>query len=96
MESADNIEQAVLIALDYFDKIFPKEKELRNVMLEEVTESEEDIEHWEVTIGYSRLIQATTAQQLAGRQREVREYKVFSIRKSDGKVISITMRHLQF
>lgn len=91
MENANNIEDAVLAAIAFFGKIYA-DKDLRNVLLEEV--KERDNEHWDVTIGYSELEQEQPAMMaLTQGPRYRRVYKVLTVEKSTGAIKSMTLRN---
>ena len=88
--AAHNIEQAVLVALEFFNKIYAQSN-LRGVLLEKVRERDES--HWDVTIGYSQLEQdqpAMTALTQGAKYKRV--YKVLTVEKESGAVKSMVLR----
>ena len=92
MDNANNIEAAVLAAIAFFEKMYADEN-LRDVLLEEV--KERDDEHWDVTIGYSQLEQeqpAMTALTQGAKYKRV--YKVLTVEKSTAAIKSMTLRNI--
>jgi hypothetical protein len=88
--AAHNIEQAVLSALEFFNKIYAQSN-LRGVLLEEVRER--DANHWDVTIGYSQLEQdqpPMTA--LTQGAKYIRVYKILTVEKETAAVKSMVIR----
>jgi len=87
---AENIEQAVVAAIDFFERMYG-EKGLKDVLLEEVREGDENT--WEVTIGYSRVVKDTAPMSVLtqGAQYE-RVYKVLAVDKATGRVRSMMLR----
>ncbi len=87
---AQNIEEAVIAAIDFFDRLY-QEKGLRDVLLEEIRER--DDETWEVTIGYSRIIQdAPPMARITEGPKFERVYKSLLVDKATGKVKSMMLR----
>ncbi|HEX8682800.1 MAG TPA: hypothetical protein VF707_10835 [Ardenticatenaceae bacterium] len=62
--------------------------EIRNVLLEEVDSSDDDV-HWLITLGFDVPIEGAVFV-LAPQTR--RQYKVFEVRKADGRVKSMKIR----
>lgn len=86
---ANNIEDAVLAAIAFFDKLY-EDKGLSGVLLEEIRSVEPDT--WEVTLGYDRGLQTGTAKMLTQGPQVVREYKVFIVDKATGNVEAVLIR----
>ncbi len=85
--------QAVAAALKYFGEFFPHPTH-RNVLLEELEESEDE-QYWLVTIGFDfeRPVNA-----LGGKMADIfgtpphRKYKTFKVSATSGKVTSMKIR----
>lgn len=87
---AKNIEEAVLKAIDFFQRMY-HDKGLIDVLLEEVREEDEST--WEVTIGYSRVAQSAPPMTALTRAAKFeRVYKVLSVNKVSGNVTSMVIR----
>jgi hypothetical protein len=66
---------------------------LRDIMLEEVREK--DDKHWEVTIGFSRVVQdGPPIQTLTQGAKYERVYKSLCVNKETGKVKAMTIRQV--
>lgn len=90
MSPAYSIEDAVLTAINFFEKLY-KDKGLRDVLLEEVRERDENT--WEVTIGHSRLVQdGPPLAALTHGPKYERVYKTLLVNKATGQVTSMTLR----
>ncbi len=87
---AHSIETAVRAATNFFDKLYEKE-DFTGILLEEVREHPSD-ESWEITIGYDRHVSTGPAQLAIQGASTVREYKVITVRKSNGAVESMVIR----
>ena len=89
-KSAKNIEEAVLDAIAFFERMYYG-KNLQDVLLEEVSEKDENT--WAVTIGYSRVVQnAPPIAAITQGTKLERVYKVLSVDKATGKVTSMVLR----
>jgi hypothetical protein len=87
--SAIKIEEAVLAAIAFFDKLY-ENKGLSDVLLEEIRSVSGS--KWDVTLGYNRPLSTGTAKMLTGGRQVVREYKIFTVNKDTGNVESIKIR----
>jgi len=89
---AQNIEDAVLTAISFFEKMYANDN-LINVLLEEVREHDDD--HWDVTFGYSQIEQEQpTMSALTEGAKYKRVYKVLTVEKSTGTIKSMTIRNV--
>ena len=88
--SAERIEAAVSAAIAFFDKMY-KDKGLKDVLMEEVRERDENT--WEVTIGYSRVVQESPPMvAITQGAKYQRICKVLAVDKESGDVTSMTLR----
>lgn len=72
------VQQAVKIAADFFDSMYPNHQ-FEEVLLEEILPSLNG-EDWEVTIGYSRPIRTSTLKMLTtGEKTYERCYKIITV-----------------
>ena len=92
MVVANNIEDAVLTAIGFFERMY-QDQHLKNVLMEEVREKDENT--WEVTIGYSQLVQdAPALVAITGGAKYDRVYKVLAVDKASGDVKSMVLRNV--
>lgn len=90
--AADNIEQAVLLAINFFQRMYG-DKGLKDVLLEEVREKDDG--KWDVTIGYSRLIQdSPPLTAIAQGPKYERVYKSILVDKASGNIEGLLARKL--
>ncbi|NQT40293.1 MAG: hypothetical protein HQ581_22560 [Planctomycetes bacterium] len=88
--SAEHIEEAVLAAINFFNRMY-EDKGLKDVLMEEVREMNEDT--WEVTIGYSRVVRdASPMMAITQGAKYERVYKVLAVDKATGNVTSMVLR----
>ncbi|HEX3526287.1 MAG TPA: hypothetical protein VH988_04400 [Thermoanaerobaculia bacterium] len=92
-----DVKGAVKIATSYLAQLYDR-TQLQDVLLEEVTKSDDD-RFWFVTLGFSRPVPEgtlTTFEQLiqktGGAQPLKREYKIFDIDATTGKVRGMRIR----
>jgi hypothetical protein len=87
---AETIEEAVLAALEFFQRMY-KDEGLKDVLLEEVRDKDE--KEWEVTIGFSRVVEdAPLLPTLMHPPKYERAYKSLTVNKETGKVEAMTIR----
>ena len=86
------IKQAVDIATSHLRELYPADK-LFDVLLEEISVSE-DRKYWNVTLGFSRPVEASDLTSLAAAIgiRHKREYMVFEIDRASGELKSMLIR----
>lgn len=93
-----DVKQAVNAAIEYLNILYDP-KEIGNVQLEEVEFADVEQE-WLVTIGFDRRVKDSFAPSdplrdaIGGliRPETTREYKLFHVRASDGKVAAMKIR----
>lgn len=93
-----DVRQAARIARDYVKHVFTDEA-ISGIQLEEI-ELSEDEKYWYVTIGFdtNRLAEETSFGGIVtypfGKSKYIRDYKLVTVRASDGEVESVKIRQL--
>jgi hypothetical protein len=85
-----DVKDAVKIAMDFVKNIYTGEK-FDRVTLEEV-ELSDDSPFWYVTLGLGQVIQTDPFAVLSGGGKVSVKYKVFTIHRETGEVISMKIR----
>ncbi len=86
-----DVKEAVKIAINYANEIFPDEK-FDKISLEEV-ELDDKRPFWYVTLGMGKFVQDSPFDIMSGKGAKlVVKYKVFKIHRETGQVHSMKMR----
>lgn len=95
MSSIVDVTSAVTAARNYFQTLKPLlgDSPVENLRLEEVELSEDD-KHWLITLGYDTptMVQSVPAFLSPGSKQPLREYKLFRIDSTTGKVEAMKIR----